>query len=185
MAPLFVVVDRSGNEIEGAYEKLDVLQGRLDRFSLAGFDFAARFYPDYVLVDGKPATRTQEFKNPTFTIEVEQDGKKVTEATMPKNGVIEFAGYRLEMRNLLYWVRFYIIKERGLAILYTGFAMATIAVIWRLLLYRREIIGAVRNEDGRERLVVAARAEFYKNLAEDEFSKLFNGLVGISDEHQV
>jgi hypothetical protein len=182
MSPLFVLKDASGRELEGAFFKLDVLQGRQDRFALAGFEFTARFYPDYSVENGAPVTRSQEFNNPTFTILVERDGKKVAEGTVPKNGVLEFAGYRLEMREMPFWVRFYVIKERGLAILYSGFALATFAVIWRLLFFRREIVGAVREEDGSPHLFIAARAEYYKSLAEDEFVKLFSGITGKSVE---
>jgi cytochrome c biogenesis protein ResB len=178
MSPLFVLVDASGRDVEGAYCKLDVLQGRQDRFRLAGFDFTARFYPDYFSEKGVPATRTQEFKNPTFSIVIERDGKKIGEGVVPKNGALEFAGFRLEMREMPFWVRFYVIKERGVSILYTGFAIACIAVIWRLLFYRREIVGAVRDEAGERRLVVAAKSEFYKSLAEDEFAKMFGEIVG-------
>jgi len=77
-----------------------------------------------------------------------------------------------------FWVRFYVIKERGVSILYTGFAIACLAVIWRLLFYRREIVGAVREQDGVRCLVVAGRSEYYKSLAEDEFVKLFSGILG-------
>jgi len=178
MSPIFVLKDASGRDVEGAFFKLDVLQGRQDRFALGGFEFTARFFPDYALENGAPVTRSQEFNKPTFTIVVERDGKKVAEGTVPKNGALDFAGYRLEMREMPFWVRFYVIKERGLAILYTGFALATFAVIWRLLYYRREIVGAVREEDGALHLVVSARAEYYKSLAEDEFDKLFGGIVG-------
>lgn len=97
---------------------------------------------------------------------------------MPKNGTMEFDGNRLEMRELPFWVRFYVIKERGVSILYAGLAIACIAIIWRLLFYRREIVGAIRDEEGERRLVVAARSEFYKSLAEDEFEKLFGEMSG-------
>jgi hypothetical protein len=177
MAPLFVVTDAAGKDIDGAYEKLDVLQGKKDRFALAGFEFTARFYPDYALEDGKPITKTQEFNNPVFAITVEKDGKKVAEGIVPKLGTLEFSGHRLVMRELPYWVRFYVLKEQGVFLVYAGFALASIAIIWRLLMFRREIVGAVREEDGELRLVVAARAEYYKSLAEDEFTKLFTELM--------
>jgi len=182
MSPLFVVTDASGNDVDGAYFKLDVLQGRQDRFRLAGYEFTTHFYPDYALEKGTPATRSQEFNNPTFSIVVERDGKKIGEGIVPKNGTMEFAGYRLEMRELPFWVRFYVIKERGVSILYTGLAIACCAVIWRLLFYRREIVGAIRNEAGERRLVVAAKSEFYKSLAEDEFAKMFGEISTISGD---
>ena len=183
VAPLFILKDASsGMEIEKGQFKLDVLQRRPDRFGLAGFTFTTTFYPDYVLYDGKRATRSMEFNNPVFFITVEREGKKIAEGLVPKNGVLEFAGYRLEMHDMPFWVRFYVVKQRGLSIIYAGFAIATIGVIWRLLFYRREIVGAVREQDGVRSLFVAGRSEYYKSLAEDEFIKLFSRIVGNSDE---
>jgi cytochrome c biogenesis protein ResB len=177
MAPLFVLKDPAGKEIDGAFVKLNVLKGATDRFSLGGFEFKARFFPDYVLENGKDDTRSLEFNNPVFNISVMRDGKKIAEGAVPRNGTLEFAGYRLEMQELRYWVRFSVLKEHGIAIVYTGFAIACLAIIWRLLLYRREIVGAVREERGERHLVVAARSEFYKSLAEDEFIKLFSNML--------
>jgi len=77
------------------------------------------------------------------------------------------------MRDMPFWVRFYVIKQRGISILYAGFLLASIGVIWRLLFYRRELVGSVRQQDGGCCLVVAARSEYYKSLAEDEFDKMF------------
>ena len=177
VSPLFVLRDASGKEIAGAYIKLDVLQRKPDHFALGGFTYTATFYPDYVLEDGKRATRSMEFNNPVFFIAVERGGEKIAEGLVPKNGALVFAGYRLEMRDMPFWVRFYVVKQRGLSILYAGFALATFGVIWRLLFFRREIIGAVRERDGIRSLVVAGRSEYYKSLAEDEFTKLFSDIL--------
>ncbi len=173
VSPLFVLRDATGKESGGAYFKLDVLQRKPDRFALGGFEFTATFYPDFVMEEGKRATRSMEFNNPVFFLSVDRDGKKVAEGLVPKNGALEFAGYRLEMRDMPFWVRFYVVKQRGLSILYAGFAIATIGVIWRLMFYRREIVGALKEIDGVRCLVVAGRSEYYKSLAEDEFTTLF------------
>ena len=114
-----------------------------------------------------------EFNNPTFFLVAEKNGRKVGEALVPKNGVFEFAGNRLEMPELRYWVRLYVISQHGLPILYLGFAVACIAVIWRMVFYKREVVGAVRELDGGRCLELACRSEYYKSLAEDEFTKLF------------
>ncbi len=178
VAPLFVLKDASGREMERANFKLDVLRMKPDRFALSGYTFTATFYPDYVLEGGKRATRSMEFNNPMFFISVEQVGKKIADGLVPQNGVLEFAGYRLQLLDMPFWVRFYVVKQRGLSILYSGFAIAIIGVIWRLLFFRREIVGAVRDQDGVRCLVVAGRSEYYKNLAEDEFAKLFGDVLG-------
>jgi len=177
VSPLFVLRDASGKESGGAYIKLDVLQRKPDRFALGGFEFTATFYPDFVMEAGKRATRSMEFNNPVFFLSVDRDGKKIAEGLVPKNGALEFAGQRLEMRDMPFWVRFYVVKQRGLSILYAGFALATIGVIWRLLFYRREVVGALKEINGVRCLVVAGRSEYYKSLAEDEFSALFSKIA--------
>ncbi len=182
VAPLFVLKDSSGNEVQGAFFKLDVVKGRPDSFKLGGFLFTTFFYTDYEFKDGKHTSKSMEFNNPVFVMAVERDGKKLAETTIPKNGSMEFAGYRLEMREMPFWVRFYVVKQRGLSILYAGFLLATIGVIWRLLFYRREIVGAIREQNGVLCLVVAGRSEYYKSLAEDEFTKMFNEMVCKVDE---
>jgi len=177
MAPHFVLKDAAGKVIEDTLVKLDVLMMKPDRFALAGYTFTATFYPDFVMDEGKRATRTMEFNKPIFYIIVEKDGKRIADGLVPKNGALEFAGNRLEMPELLHWVRFYVIAQRGLPILYLGFAVACIAVIWRMIFFKREILGAVREKEGERRLVVAGRSEYYKSLAEDEFNKLFGNIL--------
>jgi hypothetical protein len=176
-APLFVVRDRSGKEIDGAYTKLNVMGGKEDVFSLAGFHFRAKFFPDYFINNGVPASRSREFKNPVFIITAEQQGKVLTKGTVSKDGVLAFADYQLVLKDLPYWVRFSVYKERGLSIIYAGFAIASLAVIWRFLFYRREIIGVVKKEDSGALLVVAGRSELYKALAKDEFTDFFDKLL--------
>ena len=181
-APLFVVQDRSGREIDGAFMKLNVMGGKQDVFSLAGYHFRAHFYPDYFINDGKPASHSMEFNNPVFLIDVEKQGKPITRGNVSQNSTLVFDGYKLVMKELPYWVRFSVYKERGLSIIYTGFALASMAVIWRFLFYRREIIGAVREKDCEQILVVAGRSEFYKSLTEDEYISLFNKLLDRKQE---
>lgn len=177
MSPLFVLKDPSGKEIDGAYVRLDCLKGKTDQFAMGGFEFKVKFYPDYVLVDGKAATRSLEFKNPVFIIAVGKDRKQIAEGIVIPKGALEFDGYRLEMREIPFWVKFTVIKEHGIPILYTGFLIASLAVIWRLIWYRREIVGKVRDEGGERTLDVAARSEYYKSLANDEFTKLFTKIL--------
>ncbi len=177
VAPLFVLIDPSGKEVQGAYFKLDVVKGRQDTFRLGDFLFTANFFPDYEFKDGAHTSKSMEFANPVFLITVELNGKAIAEAPIARNGSMAFNGFHLEMRDMPFWVRFYVDKQRGLSILYAGFALATIGVIWRLLFYRREIVGSVREVDGVRCLVVAGRSEYYKSLAEDEFVRLFETAV--------
>jgi len=178
VAPLFVLKDATGKEIGGSYFKLDVVKGKEDTFRLRGIVFRARYYPDYTVQDGKPTTKSMEFNNPVFVVVAERDRKKIAESTITKNGSMEVAGYQLEMRDMPFWVRFYVDKQRGLPIIYAGYFIASIALIWRLIFFRREIVGAVREQEGSLFLIVAGRSEYYKNLAVEEFTKTFREVVG-------
>ena len=180
MAPLFVLTDKeSHKELDGSYVRLDCLKGRSDHFKLGGYDFGVKFYPDYVLDEGKAATRSLEFKNPVFALAIYKDKKKISDLLLPRNSSVEFDGKRLEMREAPYWVRFVVMKEHGIPILYTGFFIASFAVIWRLLWFRREIVGRVREDEQGSVLEIAGRSEFYKSLAEDEFDKMFRKMLGM------
>jgi hypothetical protein len=146
------------------------------------FEFRTTFYPDFLLENGKPSTRSLEFKNPVFAIAVGRKGKEIAEGTIEKNGSFAFEGYHLIMKELPFWVRFSVIKEHGVSVIYTGFFLACVAVIWRFLFYKREIIGKIRENEGRLCLEIAGRSEFYKSLAADEFAKLFEGTICVRDE---
>ena len=109
-----------------------------------------------------------------FALAVGRNGKQISEGIIGKNGVFKFDGYCLEMKELPYWVRFSVIKEHGVYVIYTGFLMAVIAVIWRFLFYKRELVGTITKNDSVAVLVVAGKSEFYKSLAVEEFDNLFN-----------
>src|ERR1039457_74676 len=81
VAPLFVLKNSSGNEVGGAYIKLDVVNGKQDNFRLGEFIFTTRFYPDFQLKNGRHFTKSMEFNNPVFAMTVERNGQKVAEAT--------------------------------------------------------------------------------------------------------
>ncbi|MDR3580999.1 MAG: cytochrome c biogenesis protein ResB [Oryzomonas sp.] len=176
-APLFIVKDPTGKELDGAFVKLKVMNGSQDNFAMAGFDFHVHFYPDYAVNNGAAFSRTKEFNNPVFTVAVDRKQMPVGQGTLAPNGSLSFAGgYRLVIKEMPLWVRFSVIKEHGLPILYAGFAISSLALIWRLIFFRREIIGAVREQGGERRLLVAGKSEYYKSLAEDEFGELFDGM---------
>lgn len=169
VTPLFVLQDGAGNELDGAYVKLNVMGGKKDTFTIGGYRLSVLFYPDYGVEDGAEVTFSQEFKNPAFNLTVEKDGRVLARKTVRHREWIEFDGHRLLFRELPLWVRFFVVKEYGLDILYAGFVIAMLALIARLVFYRREMVGSLREENGEWTLFLAGRSEFYKKLSEDEF----------------
>lgn len=176
VAPLFVIKDLTGREVDGAYLKLNVVGGKQDSFTLLGYRFIAVFYSDYFIRDGVEGSRTDDFNNPAFHLIVEKNDRKIAEQTVRLHESIEFDGYSMSFSEMPFFTKFYVVKESGLGIVYAGFAVITVALIWRLIFYRREMIGAVRLKNGKPLLVLAGRSEFYKALSEEEFEKVVAGL---------
>jgi cytochrome c biogenesis protein ResB len=169
VAPLIIISDSNGTQLDGAWVKLDVLLGKQDRFEMAGLDLGVSFFPDLVITDGSPATRSQEVNNPAFVF---QHAGETSDPLGLGEGLV-LDGLRLTPQDLRYWVRFYVRKESGLAVVWTGFALAAIALVWRLLLYRREYWGTISEPaDGGRLLVLRGRAEFYRDLFIEELSAL-------------
>jgi cytochrome c biogenesis protein ResB len=181
VAPLIVISDSNGTQLDGAWIRLDVLLGKQDRFQMAGLDLGVSFFPDLVIIDGVPATRSQEMTNPAFVFQHADD---ISDPVGIGEEVV-LDGLRLTPQELKYWVRFYVRKESGLAVVWSGFALAAIALVWRLLLYRREYWGAISvAADGGRLLVLRGRAEFYRELFSEEQDELAEELkkeLGIND----
>lgn len=185
IAPLFIIKDKNGKEIDGAYVKLNVLGGKDDYFTMAGYKFRTIFYTDYSAeMQGYPKeivnlpqalkqtpmqeVQPKEVITPAFKIDVLKDGKLLKTKTIKKGESIEFDDYSLIFEGLTYWAKFYVVKEYGLYIIYTGFTLMVLALIIRFLFPRRDIKGLIENN----RLHIGGRGEFYPAIFEDEFRKL-------------
>lgn len=178
ISPLFVLEDAAGREIDGAYVKLDVLKGKPDHFSMQGYRVDASYYPDHAVIDGKDTTRSEEFKNPAFHLEVSKGGRPVAAGTLHPGEALQLDGVRLGFREQNFWVRLLVIQEYGRDFIYAGFLMALIALGWRLIYYRRELAGVVQETDGKRILLLTAKGDFYKALAQDEFDRTVQRLRG-------
>jgi hypothetical protein len=193
VAPLFILQDSTGKELDSAYVKLKVLQGKEDSFTMGGYTFKTVFYPDY-LADAKsgisgggnlPEALKQlpgslqeqgrrEIVNPAFSMAVFKGDTLVAKELVRPGESIRVGDASLVFADMDYWARFYAGMEHGLFIVYAGFGLLITALSLRLLCYRRELLGVV--SDGK--LHLAGRAEFYPTFFADEFQKVTKALEG-------
>ena len=172
VAPLVVIQDAAGKELDGAYVKLDVAKGKQDSFRLFGYDFAARYFPDHVVVNGADESRSDAFNNPALQLVASKDGRLVARKTLKEGESLELDGQRVTLREMPFWVRFLVVKQHGDWIAYAGFIIATVALCWRLLLFRREIVGVVEKDAAGAVLHLAARCEFYRTSSRQELERI-------------
>jgi hypothetical protein len=76
---------------------------------------------------------------------------------------------RLVLQELRYWVGVQVVSERGGGLLEVGFAAGIAGLVWRLLLYRREV---ALTWDG-ERVRLVGRSESYPWRFRDEMEAIF------------
>jgi len=81
------------------------------------------------------------------------------------------------LQELRYWVSGIVVAERGGGILEAGFVIGLIGLVWRLLLYRREV---ALDWDG-ERFWLVGRSEYFSERFRRELASLAATLAG--DEH--
>lgn len=176
IAPLLVVQDREGNEVDGAYIRLDVLKGKEDRLTFAGHKFTAQFYPDYVKKGDEEYSQSLEFKNPVLRLTEFQGEQKMKSSAVSLGGSFPVGESTITFAEMPYWVSFQVVQERGTGIVYFGAFLASIALAWRLFFYRKDIVCKVEEVDGRQVLQIGWRTEFYRALAGEELDKLLGKL---------
>jgi hypothetical protein len=175
VSPLFVL-SRGGEEIDGAFVKLDVLKGKTDRFAIGPYTVLARYFPDYEVVAGQAQTRSEEFRNPALQLKVLQGEELLTEGTLQPGQGLAVGSERLELREIPFWVGFSVVKEHGLPVLYAGFLLGVVALCWHFGIYQRLLVGRYQEGDS---LLVAGRADLYRALTAEEFETMFRDMESV------
>lgn len=171
ISPLFLVYDENGTELDGAFVRLNVLKGKEDRFYLGGRNFSVRFFPDYVRADDQDMTKSEEFKNPLLVVSEEKSGSSETHRIRVGES-FKSDDRTIKLAEMPFWVSFQVVSEKGVPIVYAGLLLASCALVWRLLFYRRDVVCKIIEVDGVNKIRVALRTEFYRALAEEELDRM-------------
>lgn len=174
VAPLFILMDRRGNELDGAYVRLNVLKGDRDSFEMGDYRFRVSFFPDYKkglnnlsgeklppILGGPLAERSWrsfEIKDPAFEFSVFKGSDLLNKETIKLGEAIRFDNHSLLFADLRYWVRFYVVGERGMNLIVIGSILIILALTVRFSFPRKEVSGF---EEGQE-LYVSARSDFFR-----------------------
>lgn len=165
IAPALVVSDPQGRELFAGLIRLNVLMGKTDRFTLLGREFSARLYPDYARDAEGETSRSQEMRDPVLRLETSSPGGEPLGASLRPGDSMAVGALTVTFVDWRYWVRLYVRGERGIGLIWFGFALGAGALAWRLFFYRREWVVAEVPGGGLE---VAARSEYYRALFADE-----------------
>lgn len=174
VAPLLIVHDGGERELFGGWIRLDVLGGRRAGLQLAGLKLEAELFPDYFREGRTEGTRSQIMRDPVLRLATAGEGARRVAASLRPGEELAVGPLRVLFADWRWWVRLYVRAERGIGIVWAGFAVACLAAALRLLFHRRELV--VELVPGGGALLVSGRAEFYRVLFEDELDGVVRGL---------
>lgn len=193
VAPIFILKDEKGNEMDAVAVKLKVLSGDEDYFWIGDYEFRTVFYPDWEAELNEQTQSTEnipqalkqspmdaektfqkEVVNPAFRMGVFKDGRLIGSGLLKKGESIKFDGNSIMFSEIDYWAKFYVVKEQGLWIVYISFAFITIAHIMRFVFYRRDIKGF--EQEGS--LYLSGRTDYFPSMFEDEFRRIADRIRG-------
>ena len=194
VAPLVVLRNATGDELDGAYVKLKVIDGKPDSFTLQGYTVTARLLPnlgasadkkhspvnragsDRTLSqplignsDQDAADEERELVDPAFDLTVsDPKGTQVASGILRPGQKLSLGTTTLQIDGLTYWVHFYAGAERGLAVVYGAFVCMVAALLLRFGLPRREIRATLQGAGG----WLEGRSEYFPTLFQTEIERL-------------
>lgn len=101
--------------------------------------------------------------------EVGTPAETAFEGTLRPGESASLGGDRLELVELRYWVSVQVVSERGGGVLIAGFVVGVLGLVWRLMLYRREVAVVW---DG-ETLRLVGHSEYFPERFRDELEAIW------------
>jgi len=170
LAPVFWLQDDQGFTLDRVVAPVRTGSRRPTDVALRDTDLAVFVHP---LAEGAHFPTREEMPRTALRVEITDRSRVVFDGEMRPGdtAVLEQASLVLEEYRL--WVRLRVVRERGPGLLVTGFGIGVTGLIWRLLLYRREV--AMTWDDQAFQLV--GRAEYFSWRFKEELESIRSALV--------
>ena len=165
LAPLLWLQDLQGFTVDRMMVAAPTLSGNPTTVPLADGALSVALRP---MVDRSSFPSRDELADTEFEISVRREEELVFEGTLRQGQEAVFDGAVLVIDDLRYWGGFYIVSERGGGLLITGFTVGIIGLVWRLMLYRREVSVLWKGNT----FCVVGRAEYFSHRFREELETI-------------
>lgn len=165
VAPKLWLQDLQGFTIDRMFVAASTLSGSPTVVSFGGGEWEIELRP---LVDRTTFPDRSGLRQTEVALSVRRDRETVYTGTLRPGEEAELGTAVLVLEDIVYWVGLYVVSERGGSMLVLGFILGTVGLVWRLMLYRREV--AVVWD--RESFAVAGRAEYFSNRFNEELETI-------------
>jgi hypothetical protein len=171
LSPVLWLQDAEGFTVERLAVAMRTRQGPATVATLGGLNVVL-----HPLEAGAPFPERDDLSAARIRIDVERDGATLFSGDLgPGEGAVLAGGAgRIAIDEVRYWLGFKVIHERGAIPLIAGFVIGIAGLIWRLMLYRREV--AVTWDDAEFRIV--GRGEYFSARFQEELETIRSTLAG-------
>ena len=175
LTPMYSLKNKDGRELDTGYVNLAIFApGSEDHFQIPGFphQFFVSFYPDFEMEGDVPVNRSMNVENPRFFVKVYRGRIPVFSGFIRLGEEVRFENLRLSFPEFRYWGDFRIVKDPGLAFVWTAFVFFVLGLVWRLLFYRREIAVIIESGKG----TIYGNSDYYPSLFKNRL-RVFKKMV--------
>jgi len=174
IAPILWLQDKDGFTLDRVAVAAETLSGKGTEVELAEGTIRVRIKP---VVDRSHFPDRSELQATPVEIEARNaSGSVLFAGTVRVGKHVNLGEAVLVIPELRYWVGIYVVREYGGTMLIAGFLLGTIGLVWRLMLYRREVAVVW---DGNT-FAVAGRAEYFSHRFREELTTIKDLLEAIS-----
>lgn len=171
LAPTLWLQDLAGFTIDRVAVAAATLTGPPTVVPMANGRITVELRP---LVDSSNFPDRDRLLRTDFAMRILRDEEVLFDGPLSTGGHAEFDGAVLAIPEVGYWVGVYVVSERGGGLLVLGFVLGTLGLVWRLMLFRREVAVVWRGQT----FAVVGRAEYFSHRFRQELETLRGFLVG-------
>jgi cytochrome c biogenesis protein len=178
LAPLLILTNADGTVYSGSY------------VTAADVDNSGRYIASFEIGDTGLEGRLMVYMTAPLTTNIEKsdkieqipmlflkifDGKKeLYDGNLRLNETVKIYDKYLGFYDIKYWSNFYVVKDDGVPIVYTGFGLIILSLIIIFFIIPKKVWVEVDNDesnDGRE-IYIGGRADKFRSLYKEEFCRL-------------
>jgi hypothetical protein len=169
LAPLLWLQDLEGFTLDRMVVAAATLSGATTTVPLAKGTWMVDLRPR---VDRSSFPSRDDLVGTEFEVSIRRGEDLLFEGTLRPGEEAVFDDAVLVLEDLSYWAGLHIVSERGGVLLIAGFTLGIVGLVWRLMLYRREV--AIVWEG--VAFTVSGRAEYFSHRLREELNTVVHYL---------
>jgi len=148
--------------------------GSKDSFSVPGTKIEVRtvFYPNFNL------TSSLVPRAPVYSVIVKDKGKRVFKGYLRKGKSIRFNDMVLSFPNWRYWAYFDVIRDHGIAMIFWGFVVSFIGLVFRFVMHDRQLSIRIKSVAAGSEVLISGRSRVFPVIFQEELGRLARAIEG-------